>query len=297
MDNQFLTMKKLIILLITLSLFVACKKDKKEPVVEQTETEVKKEPIKMFMFDGGTVQVNMLEIFSQDDAYKGQSKTFADAIYLIQHPDGNLLWDAGLSEELLDKEPYTTPEGAFTVSRKKGIEEQLKSIGLSTDDVKYIALSHTHFDHSGSASKLPKAIWIVQEDEYNFVTSEEQKKENPAHYDAIKNLKGLKKINGNFDVFGDGRVVIVSTPGHTPGHQSLFVDLEQEGPLMLTGDVYHMEESRENARVPKFNFDVDKTLNSMEVFETFAEQKGARVIIQHSLKDFNSLNHAPEPIQ
>jgi len=58
-----------------------------------------------------------------------------------------------------------------------------------------------------------------------------------------------------------------------------------------------MEESRENARVPKFNFDVEKTLNSMEVFETFAEQKGARVIIQHSLKDFNSLNHAPEPIQ
>lgn len=290
-------MKKLIILLITLSLVVACKKDKKESVVEQTETEVKKEPIKMFMFDGGTVQVNMLEIFSQDDAYKGQSKTFADAFYLIQHPDGNLLWDAGLSEDLIGKEPFTTPEGAFTVSRKTGIEEQLKSIGLSTNDVKYIALSHTHFDHSGSASKLPNAIWIVQENEYNFVTSEEQKKQSPDNFNAIKNLKALKKINGNYDVFGDGRVVIVSTPGHTPGHQSLFVDLEQEGPLMLTGDMYHMEESRENSRVPIFNHDVDKTLASMEVFETFAKDKGARVIIQHSSKDYNSLNPAPEPIQ
>lgn len=290
-------MKKLIILLITLSLVVACKKDKKESVVEQTETEVKKEPIKMFMFDGGTVQVNMLEIFSQDDAYKGQSKTFADAFYLIQHPDGNLLWDAGLSEDLIGKEPFTTPEGAFTVSRKTGIEEQLKSIGLSTNDVKYIALSHTHFDHSGSASKLPNAIWIVQENEYNFVTSEEQKKQSPDNFNAIKNLKALKKINGNYDVFGDGRVVIVSTPGHTPGHQSLFVDLEQEGPLMLTGDMYHMEESRENSRVPIFNHDVDQTLASMEVFETFAKEKGARVIIQHSSKDYNSLNPAPEPIQ
>ena len=290
-------MKKLIILLITLSLVVACKKDKKESVVEQTETEVKKEPIKMFMFDGGTVQVNMLEIFSQDDAYKGQSKTFADAFYLIQHPDGNLLWDAGLSEDLIGKEPFTTPEGAFTVSRKTGIEEQLKSIGLSTNDVKYIALSHTHFDHSGSASKLPNAIWIVQENEYNFVTSEEQKKQSPDNFNAIKNLKALKKINGNYDVFGDGRVVIVSTPGHTPGHQSLFVDLEQEGPLMLTGDMYHMEESRENSRVPIFNHDVDQTLASMEVFETFAKDKGARVIIQHSTKDYNSLNPAPEPIQ
>ena len=290
-------MKKLIILLITLSLVVACKKDKKETTVEQTETEVKKEPIKMFMFDGGTVQVNMLEIFSQDDAYKGQSKTFADAFYLIQHPDGNLLWDAGLSEDLIGKEPFTTPEGAFTVSRKTGIEEQLKSIGLSTNDVKYIALSHTHFDHSGSASKLPNAIWIVQENEYNFVTSEEQKKQSPDNFNAIKNLKALKKINGNYDVFGDGRVVIVSTPGHTPGHQSLFVDLEQEGPLMLTGDMYHMEESRENSRVPIFNHDVDQTLASMEVFETFAKEKGARVIIQHSTKDYNSLNPAPEPIQ
>ncbi len=290
-------MKKLIILLITLSLVVACKKDKKESVVEQTESEVKKESIKMFMFDGGTVQVNMLEIFSQDDAYKGQSKTFADAFYLIQHPDGNLLWDAGLSEDLIGKEPFTTPEGAFTVSRKTGIEEQLKSIGLSTDDVKYIALSHTHFDHSGSASKLPNAIWIVQENEYNFVTSEEQKKQSPDNFNAIKNLKALKKINGNYDVFGDGRVVIVSTPGHTPGHQSLFVDLEQEGPLMLTGDMYHMEESRENSRVPIFNHDVDQTLASMEVFETFAKDKGARVIIQHSTKDYNSLNPAPEPIQ
>ncbi|WP_336127732.1 quorum-quenching N-acyl-homoserine lactonase MzmL [Mesoflavibacter sp. CH_XMU1422-2] len=290
-------MKKLIILLITLSLFIACKKDKKETNVEQTETEVKKEPIKMFMFDGGTVQVNMLEIFSQDDAYKGQSKTFADAFYLIQHPDGNLLWDAGLSEDLIGKEPFTTPEGAFTVSRKTGIEEQLKSIGLSTNDVKYIALSHTHFDHSGSASKLPNAIWIVQETEYNFVTSEEQKKQSPDNFNAIKNLKALKKINGNYDVFGDGRVVIVSTPGHTPGHQSLFVDLEQEGPLMLTGDMYHMEESRENSRVPIFNHDVDQTLASMEVFETFAKEKGARVIIQHSSKDYNSLNPAPEPIQ
>ena len=251
----------------------------------------------MFMFDGGTVQVNMLEIFSQDDAYKGQSKTFADAFYLIQHPDGNLLWDAGLSEDLIGKEPFTTPEGAFTVSRKTGIEEQLKSIGLSTNDVKYIALSHTHFDHSGSASKLPNAIWIVQENEYNFVTSEEQKKQSPDNFNAIKNLKALKKINGNYDVFGDGRVVIVSTPGHTPGHQSLFLDLEQEGPLMLTGDMYHMEESRENSRVPIFNHDVDQTLASMEVFETFAKEKGARVIIQHSTKDYNSLNPAPEPIQ
>lgn len=287
-------MKKLIIIIITLSLFVACKQDKKESETVDTKQQ---EPVKMFMFDGGTVQVNMLEIFSQGDLYKGETKTFADAFYVIQHPEGNLLWDAGLGEGLVGQEPFTTPNGAFTVSRKHGIDEQLKQIGLSTKDFKYIALSHTHFDHTGSASKFADATWLVQEEEFEFVTSETQQKQNADNYNAIKDLKNVKRLNGDFDVFGDGKVVIKFTPGHTPGHQSLFVDLEQEGPLLLTGDLYHFEENREGGIVPSFNFSVEDTKASMSAFEEFAEQTGARVIIQHSQKDFNSLNHAPEPIQ
>ncbi|WP_397364361.1 N-acyl homoserine lactonase family protein [Olleya sp. R77988] len=287
-------MKKITILLISLAFLVACKSDKKEADVTKIEN---KEPLKVFMFDGGTVQVNNLEIFSQGDLYKGESKTFADAFYVIQHPKGNMLWDAGLAEALVEQEPFTTPNGAFTVSRKMGVNEQLKQINLSPNDFKYIALSHTHFDHSGSASKFTDATWIVQEAEYNFVTSQEQQKHSADNYNAIKDLKNIKKIKGDFDVFGDGTVVIKSTPGHTPGHQSLFLDLKQEGPLLLTGDLYHFEENRKGAIVPSFNHSLEDTKASMEIFEAFAEKKGARVIIQHSLKDFNSLNHAPEPIQ
>ena len=293
MDNLN-TMKKLTLILLSLTFMVACKKDNKQTEVT---TQTKAEPIKLFMFDGGTVQVNKLEIFSQDDLYKGESKTFADMFFVVQHPKGNLLWDAGLAEGLVGQQPFTTPDGAFTVSRNQGIEEQLKIIGLEAKDIDYIALSHTHFDHSGSASKLAHATWIVQEVEYDFVTSIEQQKNNPDNYNAIKDLKTTKKINGDLDVFGDGKVVIKSTPGHTPGHQSLFLDLEQEGPLFLAGDLYHFEENRTNHIVPSFNFSVEDTKASMEAFETFAKQKGARVIIQHSTKDYNSLNHAPEPIQ
>lgn len=288
-------MKKLIILILTLTLFVACKQDKKE--TETILEKVTKEPLKVYVFDGGTVQVNMLEIFSQGDLYKGETKTFADMFYVIQHPDGNLLWDAGLGEGLVGQEPFTTPNGAFTVSRKQGVEEQLKTIGLSPKDFKYIALSHTHFDHTGSANKFAEAIWLVQEEEYQHVTSDEQRKQNADNYNAIKDLKNTKKIHGDYDVFGDGKVVIKSTPGHTPGHQSLFLDLEQEGPLLLTGDLYHFEENRNGGIVPSFNFNVEDTKASMSAFEEFAEEKGARVIIQHSIKDYNSLNHAPEPIQ
>ncbi len=285
-------MKKLLITLLALAFFVGCKQDKKE--TELTTENTKTESLKVFMFDGGTVQVNTLEIFSQGDLYKGKSKTFADMIFVVQHPKGNLLWDAGLGEGLIGQKPFTTPNGAFTVSRKQGIDEQLKQIGLTTKDFKYIALSHTHFDHSGSANKFVDATWLVQQKEYDFVTIEE---ENTDNHNAIKALKNIKKLNGDFDVFGDGKVIIKSMPGHTAGHQVLFLDLEQEGPLLLSGDLYHFEENRSGGVVPSFNFSVKETITSMSTFETFAEEKGARVIIQHSLKDYNSLNHAPEPIQ
>lgn len=289
-------MKKLLITILTLTLFVACKQDKKE--TELTTENIKTDPLKVYVFDGGTVQANKLEIFSQGDLYKGESKTFADMIFVIQHPKGNLLWDAGLGENLVElQEPFTTPNGAFTVSRKQGIVEQLKQIGLTTKDFKYIALSHTHFDHSGSANQFAEATWLVQEKEFDFVTSKEQQKQNPDNYNAIKALRNTKKLNGDFDVFEDGTVVIKSMPGHTPGHQVLFLDLEQEGPLLLTGDLYHFEENRSGGVVPSFNHSVENTKASMTAFEAFAEEKGARVIIQHSQKDYNSLNHAPEPIQ
>lgn len=290
-------MKKILILLTLAITFTACKDSKKS--LDDTNNVAAKQtvPIQLFVFDGGTVQVNALEIFSEDDLYKGESKTFADMFFVIKHPEGNLLWDAGLSERFIGRAPFTTPNGAFTLSRQKGLDEQLKTIGLTTEDFKYIALSHTHFDHSGSASKLSHATWLVQQSEYDFVTSEVQQKEAPDNYNAIKDLKNIKKINGDFDVFNDGKVIIKSTPGHTPGHQSLFLELEQEGPILLTGDLYHFEENRSNKIVPSFNHSYENTKQSMEVFETFAENKKARVIIQHSIKDFNSLNHAPEPIQ
>ena len=116
---------------------------------------IKTQNVKLYTFDGGTVMVNDLELFSQDTTYQGQSKEFSDAFYVISHPDGNLMWDAGLPEALVaSPEPITPPGGAFTISRKDSVVNQLKSIGLTPEDFKYIALSHTHFDHTGHANVL-----------------------------------------------------------------------------------------------------------------------------------------------
>ena len=289
-------MKRLLLLACVLLTVVSCKEVKKENTEDVKLTaEVKKPEVKLYTFDGGTVMVNNLELFSQDTTYHGQTKEFSDAFYVISHPDGNLMWDAGLPEGLIGlPEPFTDPSGAFTVSRKDSVVSQLKSVGMEIDDIKYIALSHTHFDHSGHANRFKNSTWLVQEIEYDSITSATSQKANADNYNAIKELTKTQKLNGDFDVFGDGSVVIKSMPGHTPGHQVLYIDLAENGPVLLTGDLYHTYENREHKRVPIFNFDVDQTLKSMDAFEAFATEKNAKVYLQHQKEDFNKMPKAPE---
>ncbi len=100
-------------------------------------------------------------------------------------------------------------------------------------------------------------------------------------------------LDGKHDVFGDGSVIIMPAPGHTPGHQVLFVDLLEAGPIMLSGDLYHFTENRLHRRVPVFNFDAEMTLQSMETIEAFLTATGATLWIQHDLEQNASIPHSP----
>lgn len=285
-------MKHYILIAAVLMGLSSCKQTKKE---EKTEVVTETTPeIKLYTFDGGTVMVNNLELFSQDTTYQGQTKEFADPFYVVVHPEGTLMWDAGLPQMLVGQPEYTDPSGAFTVSRRDSVVNQLNTIGLTPYDIDYIALSHTHFDHSGHANALKNATWLVQGPEYDFVTSEEVKTSGEGIYEAIQQLENVQKISGDYDVFGDSTVVIKSMPGHTPGHQVLFLDLPENGPTLLSGDLYHLYENREHKRVPSFNYDVAQTLASMDAFEAFAKEMGAKVYVQHQKDDFNKMPKAPE---
>ncbi|KAA1247275.1 N-acyl homoserine lactonase family protein [Aquimarina sp. RZ0] len=289
--------KKYISLLVLFLIIIGCNETKKENPDTTTiaPVEIEKPNIKLYTFDGGKVIANKLELFSQDTTYQGQSKEFSDAFYVISHPKGNLMWDAGLPENLIGlPEPFTDPTGSFTVSRKDSVVNQLQSIGMSIKDIQYIALSHSHFDHTGHANTFRDATWLVQEVEYDSITSPTSQKTNTDNYNAIKELTKIKKLTGDFDVFGDGSVVVKSMPGHTPGHQVLYLDLIEHGPLLLSGDLYHLYENRIHKRVPIFNFDVAQTLKSMDTFEEFAKAKNAKVYLQHQKEDFNKLPKAPK---
>lgn len=272
-------MKKLLFLFLTISI-LGCKKTEKK--VE----EVSKPVVKLHQVVGGTILVKKLEVFSQDTTYTGQQKQFTDAYYIIEHPKGKLMWDAGLPEQLVMETPYDEPSGVYQIRRPDSLVNQLKSKGFKIEDFKYFAMSHSHFDHTGHANYMKDATLLIQENEYNSVASDTLKQKNP----AVAALKKVQKIKGDYDVFGDGTVVIKYMPGHTVGHQVLYVEVTGlKKPVLLSGDLYHFEENRANKGVPSFNYDVKQTLESMDAFEAFAKEKNAEVIIQHSPLDFEKL--------
>lgn len=273
-------MNRILIVFLATAFLISCNGEKKEA------SATSKPEIKMYRLDGGTIMVNNLEIFSQGDLYKGKTKQFANSYFIIDHPKGKLVWDTGLPNNLVGKEPFTSPDGNFTVSRQATAGSQLKAIGLNPADINYLALSHTHFDHTGAATVFKNATWLVQEKEYTYVKSEETQENNPDQYEAVRKISKIQILNGDHDVFGDGTVVIKSMPGHTPGHSALYVDLPS-GAVLLSGDLYHFNENRDGKVVPQFNTSVKETKASMEAFEAFAKAKNATVILQHELQDFS----------
>ena len=270
-------MKKILFLFVAALMMVSCGETQKKEAPKKPE-------VKLYALEGGSIFVKKLEVFSQDTTYTGQTKQFTDAYYVISHPKGTLMWDAGLPEQLVIPEPFHEPSGVFAIQRSDSLKNQLASIGFKIEDVTHFAMSHSHFDHTGHANYLKDAIWLVQESEYNAVRGDSTKID-----PAVKELNNVQKLNGDHDVFGDGTVVIKSMPGHTVGHQVLYVDLGLEQPVLLTGDLYHFEENRETKGVPSFNYDVAQTLESMDKFEAFAKEKNADVFIQHSPADFERI--------
>ena len=231
-------------------------------------------------YDCGTIEIGDLDVFADDGSYAGQTDTYADTCFLIEHPSGeSLLWDLGVPAALADGGPMT--EGPFTVSLDAKLADQL-SVRPT-----YVAVSHGHFDHVGQAEVAEGATWLVHEDELAAMKAGVIEDRGG----AFGKLMALptETFTGERDVFGDGSVRIVPTPGHTPGHTSLLVDLPEEGPVLLTGDLYHREESREGEKVPRFNTDAATTRGSMAAFEAMAEELDARVVIQHEPRDVEGM--------
>lgn len=243
------------------------------------------------VLDCGTIAISDLDAFSSAGDYAGQADEFTNTCYLVNHPNGRLLWDLGLPSQLAGQPPFT--QQIFTVSVDRTITDQLADLGVVPSELTYVAISHAHFDHIGQVDQVQGATWLVNQTEYDYMFPADGSP--PADPSLAANFALFKPmetqiISDGHDVFGDGSVVIFQTPGHTPGHSSLQLTLPETGPVLLTGDLYHRTESRALGRVPRFNTSEETTLASMAAFEARATDLGAKVVIQHEPADVEPLD-------
>jgi N-acyl homoserine lactone hydrolase len=247
--------------------------------------------LRLYLFDCGMIRLNSVELFSlaEDET---PVRDLIVPCYVIEHDKGRLLWDGGLPSNIAKTKGWHGEE--FLLRLDRTLAEQLAEIELDMNSFDYVAFSHLHLDHCGVANEVEDATLIIQlaEAEAAFADNVTLPAFDPSLYSGLKDTEQLV-IEGDYDVFGDGRVRIISAPGHTPGHQVLYVDLENTGPIVLSGDLYHFTISRELRRVPAFNYDAEMTLASMDRVETFLEQTGADLWIEHDLALFERLNESP----
>ena len=227
----------------------------------------------------------------------GQSAVFSDNCYLIQHGSDWMMWDSGYPDSLVDK-----PEGIVgprsTALRTKTLASQLAEIGVAPSQITYLAFSHSHGDHVGNGNLFTSATLYIQRAEYDAAFGPDAAKFGfvPATYEQLRTSRTVK-LEGDADVFGDGSVRILSTPGHTPGHQSLLVRLPKTGAVVLSGDVAHFQENFSERRVPGFNFDKAQSLQSMAKIDAIVKAEHAQLWINHDAKQSATIAHAPQFIE
>ena len=243
--------------------------------------------LQLYIFDCGRISIPDVSVFGLSEGETEVKELFVPC-YLIKHDDHLMIWDAGLPLSSVGEVGGTT---RYEIS----LIDQLASMNIEPTDIDFVAYSHMHYDHVGAANAFKESTLLIQADEAEaaFEAPEEIAAYRPELYADIINSTRIT-LNGDHDVFGDGAVRIFSAPGHTPGHQVLYLELSEFGPLVLSGDLYHLEASRELRRMPTFNTDRVETLRSMDKIEGLVESSNATFWIEHNLELANSLNLAPD---
>jgi N-acyl homoserine lactone hydrolase len=250
---------------------------------------------RLYIMDCGTISPMDPALFSvKKEEVKGDM-SFVSPCYLIVHPQGTLVWDLGQVPDSKIKDDGTVAVEQDILKATRRLSTQLAALGHPIDGITFMAMSHYHADHTANANAFVKSTWIVQQAEYDMMFKEGQVGiRSPDTYKDLRDIKRISLNNEDHDVFGDGTVVVKTAPGHTPGHQMLFVKLARFGPVLLEGDLFHLPEERSLDRVPTFDFDAAMTRATRVKVEQFLKDSGAQMWIQHDPATYAGLKKAPE---
>jgi N-acyl homoserine lactone hydrolase len=246
---------------------------------------------RLYVFDCGTLINNKPEDYSLKRE-EVKDTNMGVTCYLVIHPKGLLIYDTGLSDRLVGRPLYENVIDGYGQIKFNTLIGQLADIGVRPVDIDYLVLSHYHWDHIGNANEFAGAMWLVYKGDHDQMFSKEARA-----YAWFNQYSALEKsrttvLKGDRDVFGDGTVVVLATPGHTEGHCSLLVRLKNTGPVVLSGDLYHYAEERGLNRLPEEEKTMG-TVESRQKVDELLQRTGAKLWIGHSMDFFRTVRKSP----
>jgi glyoxylase-like metal-dependent hydrolase (beta-lactamase superfamily II) len=245
----------------------------------------------LYVFDCGTLHPDNADGYSLKKEEVAELRMSVPC-YLVAHPRGTLFWDAGIIPDSSFKGPGAVTQGKATASAP--LLPQLAAAGYTPASVTYVAFSHYHGDHTANGNAFAGSTWLVRKGDYDIMFGEPtQKGVNIANFGNLKNSKTTMITDDEYDVFKDGAVIIKAAPGHTPGHQVLFLKLAKTGPIVLSGDLYHYPEERTLNRMPPRELEGGQTPASRAAVEAFLKRTGAQLWIEHDFRENAKLRKAP----
>jgi N-acyl homoserine lactone hydrolase len=246
--------------------------------------------LRVYLFDCGVIHgEDPLEY----GLTKAQDPTMVVPCYLIVHPTGTLMWDAGTIPDSAFKgnQPMHLKADNDVVTVPRPLLPQMAALGYPASSITYVAFSHYHFDHIANANAFAGSTWLVHPAERDAMFSAGAFEQ--SLYSQLKGSKTILLTDNDYDVFGDGSVVIKYAPGHTPGHQVLALQLPITGPVLIAGDLWHYTAERALTTAPKDEANPQQTLASRRAMETYLKQSGAQLWIEHDPATFARLKKAP----
>lgn len=248
--------------------------------------------VRLYTLDCGRIDFDDEKAFSDTGEHDGEKGVMPVSCFLIHHNGDWMLWDTGLGDDIAASAGGRIVLGLhFRVPRT--LASQLAVLGLKLGDIRYVGLSHLHADHSGNVALFPRATFLVLPKELAWASASPTPEGVRPEVVAQLARSRIEPAPGDLDVFGDGSVRLISTPGHTPGHHSLLVLLKKSGPVLLSGDVAHFKINYDQNLVPTGNYSRAETLASIGRVKGLAETYHARVVIQHAEHVFDTLPRFP----
>lgn len=236
---------------------------------------------------GKTTTLADVSRFSDVAAFPGLSIQLTFSCYLIKHGNDYLVWDAG--------NPMATGASPAPTAPQSSLVDQLSQLHLKPGQITFVGISHYHGDHIGQVASFPQATLLIGKGDWDALNDAKPSQAiNPANFAHwISGGGKVEPLPGDKDVFGDGSVIMLNMPGHTPGHHSLLVKLTEKGNVLISGDLAHFRENYDSNGVPTFNTNRADTLASLDRFKQLATNLHATVIIQHDARDIDKLPAFP----